>query len=327
MPIVSIIIPIYNSEKWLPRCIDSVLMQTVEDWELILVDDGSTDNSVSICQKYADSDNRIKLICKPNGGVSTARNQGLKLAQGKYVSFIDSDDYVLPGYLEDMLEVSADIIVSGYLNEYEGSEEKRFRPIEEGYYSHKKNNLEAGLAKIEMAGCWQGPAAKLYLRNIISSNGIEFNEKIDYGEDHIFNMLVGDCIKSVSIINKHNYIYYHRKGVSLTNRMVPVDTMLSYINMLYEPRLKLCASVDNKRYNLFIREDYLNHFWQSIWTYLRINATSAETRMKLKAFVNSKPGETYFFSPVIITSKLQSDTANFQVLTNESCLWSIGEVC
>lgn len=102
MPKFSIIVPVYNVEDYLPRCVDSILNQQYPDFELILVDDGSTDNSSIICDKYANKDNRIRVIHKENGGVSTARNIGIENASGEYITFCDSDDY----YKDNLLEVA-----------------------------------------------------------------------------------------------------------------------------------------------------------------------------------------------------------------------------
>ena len=93
-PVLSIIVPVYNVEKYLARCIDSILAQTFTDFELILVDDGSTDNSGEICDEYAGKDPRIIVIHKENGGVSSARNHGLDIARGEYITFVDSDDQI-----------------------------------------------------------------------------------------------------------------------------------------------------------------------------------------------------------------------------------------
>ena len=96
MPKISVIVPVYNTEKYLHRCIDSVLAQTFTDWELLLIDDGSKDTSGSICDKYAAKDKRIRVFHKENGGVSSARNLGRDYAQGEWVTFVDSDDYIEP---------------------------------------------------------------------------------------------------------------------------------------------------------------------------------------------------------------------------------------
>ena len=120
MPEVSVIVPVYNMEEYLPRCIESILAQTYRDFELILVDDGSSDNSGNMCDEYALKDNRIKSVHKENDGVSSARNCGLQVAEGKYILFIDSDDFVDPSYIGELLENKEyDYVTAGhYIQRY-----------------------------------------------------------------------------------------------------------------------------------------------------------------------------------------------------------------
>lgn len=116
-PEISVIVPVYKVERFLPACIDSLLAQTFADFELILVDDGSPDNCPALCDAAAEKDNRVRVLHKANGGVSTARNAGLDMARGKWIAFVDSDDSVQPDYLEKMytaaLAVGADIALCG----------------------------------------------------------------------------------------------------------------------------------------------------------------------------------------------------------------------
>ena len=126
--LISVIVPIYNVEKYINRCIDSIIEQTYTNLEIILVDDGSTDNSGSICDEYAKKDNRIKVIHKENGGVSSARNVGLDTAIGQYITFVDSDDYIEKKYCEILLKTlkkqKADCVACGYNRIYKNKEEK-----------------------------------------------------------------------------------------------------------------------------------------------------------------------------------------------------------
>ena len=119
---VSCIIPVYNTEKYLPRCIESVLAQTFVDWEMLLIDDGSTDASGSICDEYAAKDERIRVFHKENGGISSARNVGLNYAQGEWIFFVDSDDSLPKTSLESLLSRSSDanIIVGGFFFRFLG---------------------------------------------------------------------------------------------------------------------------------------------------------------------------------------------------------------
>lgn len=118
MPLVSIIVPIYNVAEYLPRCLDSIQSQTLQDWEAILVDDGSPDNSGKICDDYAAKDSRFKVIHKANGGVSTARQRGKEAAQGEYLIHVDSDDWIEPVMLEEMImkaqETGADMVICDF---------------------------------------------------------------------------------------------------------------------------------------------------------------------------------------------------------------------
>lgn len=107
-PIISIIVPVYNTEKYLDKCIQSVLAQTYTNWELLLIDDGSTDSSGAICDKYAAEDNRIRVFHKENGGVSSARNLGLDNAQGEWISFVDADDWIENSMLHDAYQKAMD---------------------------------------------------------------------------------------------------------------------------------------------------------------------------------------------------------------------------
>ena len=123
-PLISIIVPVYKVEKYLKRCVDSILTQTYQNIEVILVDDGSPDNCGAICDKYKETDNRVFVIHKKNGGLSDARNVAIPLAKGEYISFIDSDDWISPYYVEHLYEAvakcDADMGISWFENVFEG---------------------------------------------------------------------------------------------------------------------------------------------------------------------------------------------------------------
>ena len=113
-PTISVIAPVYNTEKYLPRCIDSILAQTFTDFELLLIDDGSKDNSGAVCDEYASKDERVRVFHKENGGVSSARNVGLDNAKGEWITFVDSDDWIAETMYQEMYELAtlenADIV-------------------------------------------------------------------------------------------------------------------------------------------------------------------------------------------------------------------------
>lgn len=113
-PRISVIVPVYNAEKYLTQCVESILRQDFTDFELLLINDGSKDKSGLICDEYAQKDQRVKVFHKENSGVSSTRNLGIDKAQGEYIAFIDSDDYVDSNYLSILTNVTADLIVTGY---------------------------------------------------------------------------------------------------------------------------------------------------------------------------------------------------------------------
>lgn len=147
MPKISIVVPIYNAEKYLERCIQSILVQTYSDFEVLLINDGSKDNSIKICQQYEKKDNRIKVIDKKNEGVSQTRNQGIKIARGKYIQFIDSDDFIEPNMLEEMLEKAekeeVDVCICGFQYTYEkGDKNVNYQASEQVSYSSTEAYIE-----------------------------------------------------------------------------------------------------------------------------------------------------------------------------------------
>lgn len=149
-PIVSIIVPVYNVEKYIDRCVHSLLSQTLENIEIILVDDGSSDNCPQICDNYANKDNRIKVIHKTNAGLGYARNSGLEVAKGKYVAFVDSDDFVSSNMYNELImladKYNLDTVFCGY--NYYNKDDDISRKVESEQLSIIKND-NAGVTMIE----------------------------------------------------------------------------------------------------------------------------------------------------------------------------------
>ncbi|WP_138205052.1 glycosyltransferase [Haloimpatiens lingqiaonensis] len=223
---ISIIVPVYNVEKYLKACLESLLGQSYHNIEVILVDDGSRDNSPIICDYYAAIDQRVKVIHKENGGASAARNTGIKAAKGKYIMFVDSDDYVdedfVKSMIECMLEKFVDMVVCGYervilnknkvlcrksitygLAEYKNKDElyKDFYP----FFDNKGFNT-----------LWN----KIYHANIIKDNNIRFIENINMAEDFLFNLKYIQYVTSCAFIDKPLYKYVISENY-LSNRYEP----------------------------------------------------------------------------------------------------------
>lgn len=205
---ISIIIPVYNVGKYLDQCLSSVSRQTYADFECILIDDGSTDESTGICDQWAEKDQRIRVIHKKNEGVSAARNLGIDVAKGEKILFVDSDDWLDEEYVELMVKHSeeADLAVSGIIYEYGNGNKKILQPYDTRLFplgsensSHFTNLCEKGLL--------YGPVEKLYLRSIIEKNNIRFPVGCSYGEDLLFNFKYLEHVKTISTINSAHYHY------------------------------------------------------------------------------------------------------------------------
>lgn len=183
----SVVVPAYNAEKTLRRCIDSVLLPESEGVEIVLVDDGSKDRSAEICREYASIHAQVRFFQKPNGGVSTARNLGLAHAQGKYVLFLDSDDCYLDGWLthvqQALQETNADLIAFSWIvKESEAERECRCPAFSSRGDSDKATALAGEIKGMRL----NAPVAKLFRREIIAEHGLQFPEDLAIGEDLIF---------------------------------------------------------------------------------------------------------------------------------------------
>lgn len=209
MPKVSVIVPVYNVEKYLGKCIDSILNQTFSDFEIILVDDGSPDNSGAICDEYAKKDDRIKVIHKTNGGVSSARNDGISEANGDYIMFVDSDDFIEPQMLEAMLPTEdEDIIFCGFRYVYDDRTEERL--IESFCLISKEEFINKYYIDSEMTNVISGPYNKLFKKAIIDENNIKFNQNISICEDGLFVVEFMQKAAKFSNIGTayYNYVQY-----------------------------------------------------------------------------------------------------------------------
>ena len=204
MPTISVIIPVYNAEKFLHRCIDSILSQTYTDFELLLINDGSFDNSGEICNEYASKDARIKVFHKKNGGVSSARNLGLDNAKGEWITFVDADDWLEITALKKMLETAdADLIIGSVKFHPSGV---RGNLLNENKRVARENLNELLINQIDHYSI-SGPWAKLYKTIIIENHKIRFDVSLCFGEDSIFVKEYLLHINSIRCINDLCYNY------------------------------------------------------------------------------------------------------------------------
>lgn len=209
---ISIIVPVYNAEDYLDRCLHSVLEQEFSSYEVILVDDGSTDASSLICDRYSSTDPRFITLHQANKGVSAARNAGVNMAQGEYVMFLDADDTLLPFALESMAEslLGEDVVIGGYGVFVGDVLSKEVKP--QRTFSYKGNDYQKFFTENITRNCalLDAPWAKLFRNKAIRS--IRFNEDLNYAEDKLFVFEVLAKCKSVMTVSHAVYGYHKREG-------------------------------------------------------------------------------------------------------------------
>ncbi len=240
IPKISVIVPVYNVEKYLPRCIDSILAQTFTDFELLLIDDGSPDNSGMICDEYAVKDERIRVFHKMNGGVSSARNLGLDCAKGEWICFIDSDDWVDDSYLENFirqLSPDTDLVLQSFWIHVEDTQSVQTVLLPDMTVEGNDRLVRwlEDAKGVHNGFIWH----RLFKAEIIREEHIRFIEGVSFAEDgwFFFQYLKRQhCFKLTSQIGYH---YGVRSGsLTSTGRNVPLEThqrvITGYITSLYD---------------------------------------------------------------------------------------------
>lgn len=226
-PKISVVVPVYNVEKYIHRCVDSLINQTLTDIEIILVDDGSPDNCSVICNRLAEQDSRIKVVHKQNGGLSSARNAGMKIATGDYIGFVDSDDDVEPDMYEKMFRVAeqhnVDFIMADYLRfPSNGEPYLKTLNIDGGYYNREKIIKDIFPQLIMGENIDYGPLLSvwhcLYNRQFLEDNSLVFDEEVRWSEDNIFNAIMGyNCNSFYYMKGEGLYHYYNNPGTITTS--------------------------------------------------------------------------------------------------------------
>ena len=199
-PLISVIVPVYNAEKTLRECVDYILNQEYKDFELILVDDGSRDASPAICDEYAGKDGRVKVFHKPNGGVSSARNLGIENARGKWITFIDSDDYVTNGYFDGIDEHDEDVLIKSY-KKYDHSGIVCGRETE---VLNRIHDFSEFLSLYATDSLLRGPVFKLYKKSLIGD--LRFLTEMKIGEDAWFVFKYLAKCRSYAIVPGGDYM-------------------------------------------------------------------------------------------------------------------------
>lgn len=218
--LVSIIVPVYNVERYIERCIESILAQTYKNIELILINDGSDDNSLQICNVFSNRDKRIRVIDKENTGVSSTRNIGIELARGKYLCFIDSDDYIENNYVEMLvgnIHENAVTFCGYFVDTYK--ENGNISSIPKIYRKENGNEISNNLVYVFHQGFLSVIWNKIYDVSRLRENNIKFDEKLSLGEDLLFNLeYLKTGVKKIESVNYSLYHYIKRGKESLDNK-------------------------------------------------------------------------------------------------------------
>ena len=287
---ISIIIPMYNAELYIKKCLESVINQSLDDIEIIVVNDGSTDGSLEICKRYAEVDNRIVILNNKNKGVSVARNEGINIATAEYIMFVDADDWIEENMCQNLYkrinECDADICFCNNIKEYKN----KSKYIDFGSSKDEINSEEVKeviLSLIEEKDkriahrreSFRGPCAKLYKRSIIIDNNITFKKELAIGEDLVFNLEYLKCCKKVVI--EKRFLYHYRVNLqSATKR---------YRENAWEIYRKLLIILESYLESNFLREEYID----------RLN------KLKLKYFIISVNNEMSKFNKKDYTEKIK----------------------
>ena len=248
---ISVIVPVYNSEDTLSRCLESLTNQTFKDFEVILINDGSNDNSINICEQYIRKDSRITLINTENEGVSSARNKGLKKSKGKYIMFCDSDDWIEENTLEllynSIEKNNSDVVFSGFYGDL-FLNNRIYKSVTESISSDiscnvkELNNIFIYLFNTSRTAM-QSPWAKLFKRDIIENNDLLFNTDMICYEDFEFNLKYLTQCESIVFLKNTMYHYVNKYNQSALERRKK-DNLVYEISYTYEAFMKFLDYID-----------------------------------------------------------------------------------
>lgn len=299
-PLISIIIPVYNAESTLRKCIDSIINQKFTDWELLLVDDGSIDQSAQICDEYADNNSRIKVIHKENGGVSSARNLGLDNSCGEFIMFVDSDDFLVNNSInKNVLDGGEDLILFSYIINSGTKKNILVSPMppcvistEKGIREFYYNFLQEGIFKT----VW----SKIFKRSLIGN--LRFDEKLLLGEDHLFLLQYLNMIKSLRYDASPIYVYQgveSKYQIDVSKAIYTLISLFSAYNSLKVENIDLERNIFCS-YKSFCQKNIYNN--PSLWYK---NSHVEEIYKRIKKHLGYRYRIKYKLMSILIFSRLR----------------------
>ncbi len=277
MPKVSVIVPVYKVEKYLNRCVNSILAQTFTDFELILVDDGSPDNCPKMCDEYAEKDERIRVIHKENGGVSSARNDGIDMSQGEWIMFVDSDDWIELNSLESLtnaiLNDDIDMVVGGYKtitirNEIDHMLENELL---------SKDKMKEKYTEIADKGnlILTTPWGKIFKTSVIRDYNISFDTTMKISEDTKFVLCFLNVANNVATVSDMIVNYNCKNGTSATNKYIE-----DFAKCKYFMYMSMREYLDGEKWNGYIEGYTVECVYSCLYHYIKYAPTeSVEEKM------------------------------------------------
>lgn len=268
-PKISLIVPVYNVEHDLSRCLDSIIHQTYSNFELLLIDDGSTDKSRAICTTYAKCDNRIRVFHKQNTGVSATRNIGLQNAKGEWICFVDSDDIIELNYLQTFIDLLEKYDADCYITSCKVSSKGNCRSIilEEKIFS--QHDINKAIIYLRQNCLFGVPWNKLFKTNIIRNNYLLFNENFSSYEDEIFVLQYLTYSKCICTSPKDTYIYYTNNTNSLSRKYIEIYTHFKIMDIIYKLGMQFSKE---QEYIHHLNNDYTRHLTESVYRLYSKNA-------------------------------------------------------
>ena len=302
-PLVTIVVPVYNVEQYLDRCIESIVNQTYNNIEIILVDDGSPDNCPQMCDDWARKDNRIKVIHKENNGLGMARNSGIEIATGSYILFVDSDDYIAPQTIEKCIaefdRMQSDVVMFGRFETYaDGTIKEKPIVTDECYFCNEQvlNDILPGLFTYKRA-TGVSSCCKMYNLNLIKDANITYkSEREILSEDAIFNLELFYYVKSVSVIRECFY-YYFKNNNSLSRGYK--KNLQELNNVFFEESVLICE-----------KYGYHNRLIDSIRARYHIYAFAGMKQIKTSGFSKGKKKKLLnnFFKDELLQKSITFDS-------------------
>ena len=309
-PKVSVIVPVYKAEAYLHRCVDSILAQTLTDFEILLIDDGSPDKSGDICDEYAKKDSRIRVFHKDNSGVSSARNVGLDNAKGEYILFVDSDDWIDVDHLNNYINHKADIVFQGYkkINSINQIINETKCNLEESSNSSRIGEIiDRLIFKYQIFGfTW----SKIFKRKIINENNIRFKNGISIKEDELFTIEYCMHINSIKVLSTTSYNYFYNINSLSQRKYINPNELLKISNEIFKAYNKLTTT---PKTNLKLISYHLNTLiWISDMAYYPNKIIQRSDRL----IILKEIFKYHKINPTIRSKKM----CVFNIITTESIL-------